>query len=88
MALQNQKDYYDDLNDIFITKVQGEHLDDCALCPWDKANRAVKEITYRREYAGVIKTFKELVCQDCWDELNETDPEYFLDKTIISIKDV
>jgi len=82
--MENLNDNYDSLlnRDLIDGKLEGEHPGECSLCPFDNPNIAVKEITYKRVYAGLEKTFKELVCQECLDN----DPEYFVGKIIVSIK--
>jgi len=50
----------------------------CSLCD---TNPAEKEIFYERVSFGVVKRFREQVCQQCLDD----EPDYFIGKNIIKI---
>jgi hypothetical protein len=40
-----------------------------------------KEVIYYRQSFGMLKKFSEIICEECL-----SDPEYFLGKTIVSIR--
>jgi len=52
--------------------------DDKSLCQCNKP--ATREVLYERKHQGLVKTFREFICDNCL-----IDEEYFISKNIISI---
>ena len=56
--------------------VCGETPDSCSC-----DELGTKQVIYYREYAGMVKKFREIVCEDCMKDYE------FTGKTIVSITD-